>query len=37
MVNGEDRYPPYYYLLLHKTGHDRGRIHHDYVIFKNKI
>ncbi len=36
MVNGEGTIP-YYYLLLHKTGHDRGRIHHDYVIFKNKI
>ena len=29
MVNGEDT------ILLHKTGHDRGRIH-DYEIFKNK-
>jgi hypothetical protein len=28
MVNGEG-------LILHKTGHDRGRIH-DYEIFKNK-
>ena len=29
MVNGEGT------ILLHKTGHDRGRIH-DYEIFKNK-
>ena len=28
MVNGEG-------IILHKTGHDRGRIH-DYEIFKNK-
>jgi hypothetical protein len=28
MVNGEG-------VILHKTGHDRGRIH-DYEIFKNK-
>ena len=37
MVNGEGTILPYYYLLLHKTGHDRGRIHRDYEIFKNKI
>ena len=30
MVNGEGT------ILLHKTGHDRGRIMHDYEIFKNK-
>src|SRR6476619_4770748 len=29
MVNSEG-------LILHKTGHDRGRIIHDYEIFKNK-
>jgi hypothetical protein len=28
MVNGEGT-------ILHKTGHDRGRIH-DYEVFKNK-
>jgi hypothetical protein len=30
MVNSEST------ILLHKTGHDRVRIHHDYEIFKNK-
>ena len=30
MVNSEGT------ILLHKTGHDRGRIIHDYEIFKNK-
>ena len=30
MVNGEST------ILLHKTGHDWGRIIHDYEIFKNK-
>ena len=29
MVNSEG-------LILHKTGHERGRIIHDYEIFKNK-